>query len=118
VPWLNCDDGEADAPWVWEVGNEAYGVYVRLAGYCAKHLTNGVVPMGVALGYAGGKKPLLTLELHRRVEIRGDRERPTSVFLPFYLDANRSREQIEADREAAATRKARWRASRNGSGHA
>lgn len=101
MPWLQVDDGEGDAPWVWDIGNEAYGVYVRLGTYCAKHLTDGLVPWGVALSYAGGKKSLLVLEHAARIDFRGhDREKPSAVFLPDYLQSNRSRAKVEADKEA------------------
>lgn len=118
MPWFLTDDGECDAPWVWDVGNEAYGVYARLGCYCAKHLTDGVVPWGVALSYAGGKKSLLVLEQLGRINLRGaERDKPTSVFLPYYLDANRTRSKVEADKETkrAAGRKGGLKSRRNGS---
>lgn len=121
MPWLNTHDGEHAEPWVFQAGNEAYGVYVRLAGYCAQHLTDGIVPMPMALMIAGGKKPLLTLEQVGRLEVRGMREKPHSVFLPFYLDANRARSVIEAERESKSAKgkkaaSARWAQRRASNG--
>lgn len=115
MPWLRIDDGEADAPWVMQVGNEAYGVYCRLGGYCAKHLTDGMVPAPMAQMIAGGKKPLLALEVVGRIT----RDEMGTVRLPFYLDSNPSRAQIESDRETRKDKaqkgaRARW-AQSNGS---
>lgn len=101
MTWLKTDDGEGMAPWVFQVGNEAYGVYVRLGSYCAQHLTDGLVPKAMAEMIVGGsKKPLLALEVVGRVK----RRETGDVELPFFLDSNPTRAQVEAEREARSTR--------------
>lgn len=115
MPWLKVDDGEGMAPWVLQVGNEAYGVYVRLGSYCAQQLTDGVVPPAVAAMIAGdvdhatgASRNLASLELVGRIT----RDENGTVRLPLYLDSNPSSAQVEADREATRRRQAEWRARR------
>lgn len=113
MPWQKTDDGEAMAPWVFQVGNEAYGVYCRLGNYCADHLTDGVVPAAIAQMIAGAKKPLLALEVVGRIE----RDEMGTVRLPYFLDANPSRAQWEADaarrsEKAKKAADARWNGQR------
>lgn len=114
MPWLKVDDGEGMAPWVFQVGNEVYGVYVRLGNYSAQHLTDGLVPAAIAQMIAGdvngdgSSKSLLTLRTVGRITI----DDLGTVRLPFYLDSNPSRAQVEQDRESTRQRQAEWRAKR------
>lgn len=112
MTWLKNDDGEWLEPWVVMVGNEAYGIYQRLAGYCAQYLTDGLVPaeiVAMICSTTSGKKMLPELERVGRVE----RLESGSVFLPCFLDHNPSKVQAEADKEARAAKakkaaNARW----------
>lgn len=119
MSWLKIDDGEGMAPWVIQVGNEAYGVYVRLGSYCAQHLTDGVVPSPIAVMIAGdvngdgASRNLAVLELVGRIS----RDEIGTVTMPFYLEHNPSRAQAEADREARKAKAekaaaARWNQTR------
>lgn len=120
MPWLKVDDGEWCAPWVMIVGPTAYGVYVRLAGYCAQHLTDGVVPAEivqaiVAAAGAGAEDVVEKLTSVGRVEPIGINGHVTgSLRLPFFLDSNPSAAQVESDREARKSKAkraadARWK---------
>lgn len=119
MPWLKIDDGEGMAPWVLEVGNEAYGVHVRLRSYCAQHLTDGVVPAPIAamiagdVGADGASRNLAALEMVGQItrESHGGK-----VCIPDYLDENPSRAQVESDREATRRRQAEWREKRRRQG--
>jgi hypothetical protein len=114
--WFRVDADEHLAPWVLQVGNEAYGCYLRLAGYCARHLTDGHVPRQVARVILGGLDPdaLDALVDAGRVEIDDD----GTVRLPHYLDLNQSREQVEAKKAANAERVAKHRRKKRGNLHA
>lgn len=121
MPWLKIDDGEGMSPWVLQVGNEAYGVFVRLNSYAAQHLTDGVVPAPIAAMIAGDVDPatgasrlLATLVMAGRIDRD---EHGGTIRLPYFLDSNPSAAQVEADREARQTRAtkaaaARWNGKR------
>lgn len=105
MPWFKIERAEGFAPWVMDVGNEAYGVYCRLGSYCAAKLTDGVVPEGVALRIAGADEPLRALERMGRL-VRGE----GVVALPHYLDLNVSRAEVEEhDLARQATKRRRRR---------
>jgi hypothetical protein len=111
MTWLKVDDGECMAPWVVQVGNEAYGCYVRLGSYCAQQLTDGVVPQAIAEMIAGdldqqfASRNLAALEAAGRIA----RDDDGSFRLPHFLDSNPSRAQVETDRAATRRRQAEWR---------
>lgn len=109
MSWLKVDDGEWMAPWVDFAGNEAYGVYTRLASYCAQYLTDGVVPQRIAQSIAAGTDALDRLERAGRIRV----EEFGTITLPEYLETNPSRAQVEADRQQRSLRgrraaQARW----------
>lgn len=114
MTWLKTDDGEWCAPWVSIVGPAAYGVYKRLEGYCAQHETDGLVPkefVAMVVGSAGqdGDQIVDVLQtLGRAVpaEIGG------GLRLPFFLDHNPTRAQLEADRLARKSRAQKAAAAR------
>lgn len=120
MPWLKVDDGEWCAPWVMIVGPTAYGVYVRLAGFCAQHLTDGLVPgevvkMIVAAAGDHGLDAIDKLEGVGRVAWHGINGQTTgSLHLPYFLDGNPTAAQVASDREARREKaskaaNARWR---------
>lgn len=115
MSWLKTTDGEWCAPWVFIVGPAAYGCYVRLEGYCAQNETDGHVPAELAamiLGAAGkdAAKVREKLLANGRIEPApiGD-----GILLPFFLDNNPTRAELEAQRavRSASGKKAaaaRW----------
>ena len=123
MPWLKVDDGEWCAPWVMHVGPVAYGVYTRLAGYCAQALSDGLVPVEIAAMIeasaraAGDEQAIEKLIAVGRVERHALGDHLTgSLRLPYFLESNPSAAQVEADRAARSARgakaaKARWEKS-------
>lgn len=47
-PWLKIDDRTYDHPAILAAGDAAAGAWLRLATYCARHLTDGKIPAGAA----------------------------------------------------------------------
>jgi hypothetical protein len=89
-------------------GDAALGVWVRLLGHCAQHLTDGFIaaPVAVAVGSSspGAIDALVRAGLLEAVD--------GGYQLHDYLDHNSSRADIEASREASRERMAKTRASR------
>lgn len=106
MTWFKLDDGFHSHPKVLEVGNEATGLYVRCGSYCAQHLTDGLVSPGVLMLYGNAElaATLVRARLWRVVD--------GGWQMNDYLTYNPSREQVEAEREAAAERQRRAREKR------
>ena len=89
-------------------GDAALGVWVRLLGHCAQHLTDGFIPTPVALAVGstspGAVDALVSAGL---LEVAQGGYR-----LHDYLEHNSSRADIEASREASRERMAKTRAAR------
>jgi hypothetical protein len=101
MSWLKVTDGTWMEPWVVAVGNETFGIYTRLASYCAQYLTDGNVPgQIVALITAGNETALEDLERYGMIE----RWESGGVRLPRYLKHNPTRAKVEAEREMRAER--------------
>lgn len=88
-------------------GDAALGVWVRLLGHCAQHLTDGHIPQQVAKAVGatspGAINALVEAGLLEVVE--------GGYRLHDYLEHNSSRAEIEASREASRDRKARSRSA-------
>lgn len=107
MPWLNVDDGFADHPKVLEVialDRAALVCWLMCGVWSAKHLRNGTIPKHVAL--RNGSQ----LELDALVSAGLFIEHEKAYEISGYLEANRSKEQVERDREAGRKRVAEWRA--------
>ena len=89
-------------------GDAALGVWVRLLGHCAQHLTDGFVAAPVAIA-VGSSSPGAVEAL-----VRAGLLEPSDggYRLHDYLEHNSSRADIEASREASRERMAKTRASR------
>lgn len=106
MTWFKVDDGFHCHPKVLNAGNEAVGLYVRCGSYCAQHLTDGFVPSGVALLY-GNRKLFRSLEANGLwIAVDGGWQ------MHDYLEYNRSRKEVETDRQAAADRQRKARSKR------
>jgi hypothetical protein len=106
MSWTKIDDGFYDHPKVLEAGNEAIGLFCRVLSYCGKQLTDGFTPERVAafLGKRRAIDKLVEVGLWECVE--------GGYQVHDYLDYNRSREDVEADRAGNAERQRRWRENR------
>lgn len=109
MPFLNMDDNFADHPKVDALSDGAFRLHVAGLCYSAKHMLDGFVP--------AHRVPRLTRTYRPRhlAELMQDR-----LWIPAdgghrihdFLDWNRSREQIESDRERI--KKARSEAGKKG----
>jgi hypothetical protein len=89
--WMN--------PKIVMAGEAATGVYARLLAYCGCYLTDGLVPAGMVEAITKNRKALDSLEEQGLIK----RMDSGSVLIVKYLEYNRSKVEIEADR---ATRRA------------
>lgn len=89
-------------------GDAALGVWVRLLGHCAQHLTDGFVaaPVAVAVGSSSPGAVDALVRAGLLVVAEG------GYRLHDYLEHNSSRADIEASREASRERMAKTRAAR------
>jgi hypothetical protein len=105
MPWVKIDDGIVDnlkTLKVWAQDPEAFALDVRGIAYCAKQLTDGLVPDEIlALWYAGKDERLAEL-----VDIlvgAGRWERADGGYtIHDFLEYNKSRAEVEAERAKRA----------------
>jgi hypothetical protein len=89
----------------------AMGLWIVCLSYCGDQLTDGWVPAWYVATWAPGRKGirladrLVDAGLWERAELNGEK----GWLVHDYLDFNRPREQVLADREAERVRKAEWR---------
>lgn len=98
VTWFKVDDGFHSHPKTLVAGNEAIGLWVRCGSYCSQHLTEGRVPRAIALMY-GDMGLIDTLVKVGLFIPAGD-----DWLLHDFGDYNPTREQVMAERKAAADR--------------
>lgn len=105
MPAFNVGDDWHDHPKVLAVGNAAAGLWTRMGSYASRYLTDGFVPNSVAarMGTPSQISRLLKVGL---LDPNSD-----GYIVHDYLDANRSRAAVIADREAATVRQRRSRAA-------
>lgn len=99
--WFNVDDGFWSHPKVLELPSEAIALWVRAGSYCAKHLTDGQVKPGV-LRILGGDRDSAT-ELVLAGLWTWD-ETTGCWWFHDWSKYQRSKEQVEAEREATKRR--------------
>ena len=109
MPFLNLDDNFGDHPKVDPLSDGAFRLHVCGMLYVAKHKTDGHIPVErVARLTRTYKKPYLAELLERGLWRPAD----AGYTVHDYLDWNRSRKQIDEDRERI--RKARSDAGKKG----
>lgn len=106
MPWFNVDDGSTFHPKVLMAGNAAWGAFVRLGAFAAKHVApdcEGFVPDEIVrmVTTKGELAKLLSVGFLHRVE--------GGVQLHDYLDYNRDANTVARARAKAAERKRRQR---------
>jgi hypothetical protein len=101
VTWTKLDDGYWMHPAIIGIGNVGAGVFTRFLSYCGKYLTDGAVPSNVVMTILGPEGPEAAEEILDRMERMRliDRFESGGVMIVNYLAYNRSRAQVEADRE-------------------
>lgn len=100
MPWANLDDHFHDNPKVLETPLAGVGLYAIGLSYCSAHMTDGFIPQAVVRGirgWLGAARMLMDRNLWEAVE--------GGYRVHDYLQWNRSRAQVLADRAAAADRK-------------
>lgn len=116
--WVKLDDAFVDHPKVVRLSDAAFRAHVRGLSYCARLLTDGLIPADVA-----PKKPVLR-ELTDESPPGPLWERDGQNYrIHDYLKFQPSREDVMRERAAAQERKERWkerraeqRAERRGNG--
>jgi len=103
MTWFKLDDGFHCHPKVLEAGNEAVGLFSRCGSWSSQQLTNGFVPTSIALLYGGRDLVAALVEAGLFVPVDG------GWVMHDYLDYNPSKDQVQADRAAAADRQKRAR---------
>ncbi|MFN0092913.1 MAG: hypothetical protein ACKVWR_21975 [Acidimicrobiales bacterium] len=110
MPWGALSDSFCDHPKIVAMGNEAAGLYARLISYSARHLTDGVIPLEIALSYAArgdsryaarDARELLR-ELHASDVARHIRGH---IVITDYLQYNPTRARVEEERWRATNKK-------------
>ena len=110
MPFLNLDDNFADHPKVDVLSNGAFRLHVSGLLYCSRNKTNGFVPSDRVPRLMPRYRSSYLTELfngHLWHTRPGER-----IEAHDYLDWNKSREQIDTDRERI--RKARSEAGKKG----
>lgn len=107
--WFNVDDGFWSHPKVLELPDEAVALWVRAGSYCAKHLTDGQVKAGTlrVLGADQGAATALVL-----ADLWTWDEAGRCWWFHDWARYQRTREQVEAERTAAAERMRSVRANK------
>jgi hypothetical protein len=108
---VNLDDAFTDHPKVAGLSDRAFRLHVSGICYSNRHLTDGLVPASVVPRLVGGSHGKALVELIDRGMWRHVLDGAYEIH--DYLDWNRSREQVLAERErrSKAGRKgaeARW----------
>jgi hypothetical protein len=114
MAWFALDDGFDTHPKVRKAGNAAVGLFVRLGVHATKHLTEGYLDGTIVRDYgtAATIRKLVTVGmLHEPGHSCSRCPQPADdgYYIHDYLDYNKSRQQIEAAREAARKRQQRGR---------
>lgn len=112
MPWAGLDDGFHDDPRTLEVGLEGAGLYACATTYCARHLTDGVIPHKALerMLDGGDRKPLDAL---LRIGLLHPDDTGDGYVIADYFKGNKPRQEVEKHRAAAKERakkaaRARW----------
>lgn len=103
---IALDDNIADHPKFVGLSNDAFALWVRVIGYCRRHLTDGFIPAAAAHSLARSKAPRRTIDELTSPPVGQPDTAPLWVEAPGgyrvhdYLDWNPSRAQVEAKVEA------------------
>src|SRR5579875_2673645 len=110
MPWFRVDDNLAMHHKAVAAGNAALGLWVRAGSWSMQNLTDGHVPTAVVtmLGTKTLAGKLVAAGLW--VEVEG------GYLFHEWSERQPTKAQLDADRKAAANRKAEWRRRRNGEG--
>jgi hypothetical protein len=103
MTWFRIDDNFDMHPKALAAGNAALGLWVRCGSYAARQLTDGFIPAEVARLYGTPKEVAALVASGLWTTAPGGYE------MHQYLERNRSRDDVLAERKATAQRVARWK---------
>lgn len=125
MPWFKIDDKAHSHPKFMRAGNAALGLWLRCGSYSAQHLTEGIVPGVIAQLYGTGpqaaklcKTGLWHQAGHDCTRCPQPDDGDYVIHDFFEAGRNTTRAQHEANKQAAADRAAKSRASRKAPGSA
>lgn len=107
MTWFRVDDLLPDHRKVRKAGTSAMGLWVLAGAWSAGHLTDGWVPVEVALRY-GTQRQAERLE-ESGLWHAGTHDGELGWFFHQWTDHQPTREQVEMRRKNAAERQANWR---------
>lgn len=96
MPWANLDDQFPKHPKVLPLSDAAFRLHVAGICYCAQYLTNGLIDEDAVPLLVPRYKPRTLADLTDRGLWL---PHPDGYEIRDYLQWNRSREQVEAERE-------------------
>ncbi|MFI6055523.1 mucin-2 [Streptomyces violascens] len=121
MTWFKIDDSAHMHPKVIAAGNAALGLWLRCGAYSAQHLTEGHVPAVVAKQYGTAPQAAKLVKVglwhaHGHDCPRCVQPEAGDYVVHDFFEAGRNstRAQVEANRNAAAERKAKSRSRGNG----
>lgn len=120
MPWFKVDDAAHSHPKMVRAGNAALGLWMRCGSYAAKYGTQGIVAGSIARDFGTPPQAAKLVQAGLWHEPGHDCARCPQpgldeyVMHDFFEDGrNATRDQVEANREAAAERQRRRRAKKN-----
>ncbi len=98
LSWFKLDDRFFDNPKIIPLSDKAKLAYLQAGVYCARELTNGLIPLKRAHEYAGRAAVVKELVPHLWEPVEG------GYYVHDYLKYNPTKEKVLAEREAARRR--------------
>ena len=109
MTWLRIDDTFPEHPKVVGLDAPTKWLHVCALAYASRNLTDGYIPAGALRGLGGTKRMVAALVDAGLWEGHNAGGEPANYLIHDYLDYNRSRKDVEEEREAAKTRMKRAR---------
>lgn len=110
MSWVRLDDGFADHPKVLKVGPIGVAIHLWAMCYCARFLTDGLVPIEALVGCPWVSKKDARATAVRRLEGAGLWEAVEGGYqIHDFLAYNPDAASVKEKRAKAAERQARWR---------
>jgi hypothetical protein len=107
VSWVKLDDTFPRHPKVWGLSHGAFHLHVAALCHCGQYLTDGMVEEGIVRTLVSAYRTSFVRELCvAGLWIK----RECGYEIRDYLDYNPTKEKVLAERDAAAERKAKWKA--------
>ena len=113
MSWIKLPDTIIDDPDLLELSSHAFRIYISMTSWSGKHLTDGVVPVGmirhVCAMIPRTSRPRAVQEL---LDSGLFIDHGDSIEIKDYLVHQRSKVEVDKDRETNRQKQAGWRARR------